>query len=192
MYMRTDWNNIKTIKTHVSSSIQSCSYADYVCRIAARIARERVMYRDEYLELCERIAGRFVSPIGIHSTMKSITSRTGYGRIISGKWEVDLWEAPIHPTTEGYYCHIHALTAPFLFGYVCYSCKCELREKQRALAYCETCQKEIDRKAKALGRINRDSREAKEIRSLTRKLERCLREKSTRTPPVPDQHDAAD
>ena len=56
----------------------------------------------------------------------------------------------------------------------------------------ETCQKEIDRKANTLGRINRDSREAKEIRSLTRKLERCLREKSKRTPPVPDQHDAAD
>lgn len=192
MYMRVDWNNIKTIKTHQSSAIQSGSYADHIIRIMARIARNRIMYRDEYLAKCEQITRLVVCRNGWPSTMRSISSGVGYGRIIGGSWEIKPWEVERIPSGEGSFCHIDAMTAPYLYGNCCFRCKSYRREKQSYLACCETCQQEADSRSKTIGRIWRDEQEAKEIRSLTRKLERCIREKVKATASIPHQHHAAD
>ena len=80
MYMRTDWNNIKTIKTHASSSIQSCSYADYVCRIAAKAQAEREANK-EHMRRINREALAGIVAVGISeeqgkSLIKAISSGT--------------------------------------------------------------------------------------------------------------------
>lgn len=185
MYFKSDWNGIKAIKTHQSSRIVSGSYAEHIKRIAARIARDKFMYRDEYLTLCERIAGRLVSWQGLPSTMRSIKADTGYGRIIGGNWEVSQWE--VSELHEGaYYCNVEALTAPWLDGYVCFRCKCALSKKHYGIIiYCDACRVDEEMRFKTLSRIYRDESEAKELRSLTRKLERCIREKVKTTAPVP-------
>jgi len=195
MFVSVDWNNIKTIKTHQSSAVRSNTYADHIIRMMARISRNKIMFRNEYLDKSEQIAVRLVGLQGLQSTMKAILARTGYGRIIGTEWEVKQWQVEIHPRIDGYYCHIYAMTAPFLTGFVCFSCKCELSKRQGYFAQCERCEKEKekrqneqDRRTKIRQRILRDEREAKELRSLTRELERCIREKSKRDSAVFDQH----
>lgn len=191
MYLSVDWNNIKTIKTHQSSVVRSGSYADHIARIVARIARNRVMYRDEYLAKCEQIARMAVCRSGWSSTMRSISSGVGYGRIINGEWEIKPWEVEHTPSGEGSFCHINAMTSTYLLGNCCYRCKAYRMVKQSYFVCCETCESRASEEAKIRSRIYRDECEAKEIRSLTRKLERCIREKVKATASIPDQHHAA-
>ena len=192
MYVKADWDNTKTIKTHASSKIVSQTYADHIRRIVNRIARERIMYRDEYIAKCVKIAEKFASGPGLRAIERSVKDYAGYGRIIRGKWEIEGWEiACYRDDKSAYYCRIDAMIYPWLDS-KCFSCKCVVPKTGNVLFTCERCKMEAEKSRKTRARISRDEREAKEIRSLTRQLERCIREKVKRTASIPHQNDGAD
>lgn len=190
MFVKTDWNGIRQIRTHPSSKIISSSYADHIIRIAARICRGRIVFRDEYMELCEAMAEKITNRNGMASVMKAVTVRAGYGRFIGGKFEIPRWMAEDQPQhhAEGKFCHIYAREMPWLWGKdACHQCLAWMESGPYGYGcLCETCNEWRDYRMKVMTKIWKYESEAKELRSLTRKLERCIREKVKATAPIHD------
>jgi hypothetical protein len=171
------------------------------------------MYRDEYIAKCVKIAEKFASGLGLRAIERSVKDYAGYGRIIRGKWEIEGFEIACYRYDKSaYYCRIDAMIYPWLDS-KCFSCKCVVPKTGNVLFTCERCKMEAEKSRerckmeaeksrerckmeaeksrKTRARISRDEREAKEIRSLTRQLERCIREKVKRTASIPHQNDGA-
>lgn len=90
MLSRKTWDGWR-YSTHSESKITHAHIADYVRAVVGRIAKNRIMYRDEYAAIALRLAEKFAKRNGVHTTIKAldITSEgkprisCGYGRVLS-------------------------------------------------------------------------------------------------------------
>lgn len=140
--------------------------ADYIRQIIIRVAKSRPIFRDEYAVIAFKLSLKHCSnprptldALGCFDNLPSNT--LGYGRLLpTGRFEIWPWEINCIEKAEGDFCLINKYQC-------CRYCFVHIGEGG---ACCKKCQKLWDRNYK-------DSRELKDLKTLTRKLERICNEK---------------
>lgn len=154
--------------------------AQYILAIIARIAKSRPVFRDEYAVLCMKLANKFC--INTIPTLNALNVaydkpdyRLGYGRFLptTKRFEILFFEIDALKLSEGDFCYINKYKG-------CNFCHVFMQE---GFGVCDACYKK-------LVKHQRDEKEALELRSLTRKLEKINREKNKRTASVSNQNNA--
>ena len=155
--------------------------ANYILKIIARIAKNRPLFRDEYAVLCAKLADKFcVNTIPTLNALSVYYNKPdynlGYGRFISAtrRFEILFFEIDALKLSQGDFCYINKHKG-------CRFCHVFMQE---GFSLCDACYK-------LLIKHQKDEREALELRSLTRKLEKVNREKNKRTASVFNQNNAA-
>lgn len=163
-------------KTYCLSSFSKTgqnSIAEYIRKIIIRIAKSRPLYRDEYAVICEKLANKFsrmTAPI-----LRSLgvdygrPIDVGYGKFLpTGHFEIRPWEIDPIEISEADFCFISKSKG-------CHICFVYLKNNDY---FCKKCSLILDRHRK-------DNIEAKELRSLTRKLEKLCNEKNKTNSSIP-------
>ena len=141
--------------------------AEYIRKIIIRVAKSRPIFRNEYAVIAFKLAQKHcinpdptLNSLGCFDNFPSNT--LGYGRLLpTGRFEIWHWDIDAIKIAEANFCLINKHKC-------CRQCFIYLGLEN---ALCKKCDK-------ILTQHYRDTYEAKELRSLTRKLEKVCNEKN--------------